>query len=132
MSQAVSPAKRANAKRMRRETTDAERALWSILRDRQLDGWKFRRQAPIGPYIADFLCYEARLIIEADGGQHSDNLYDANRDAWLKREGFAILRLWNNDLLTNPEGVASTILATLNTPPSPSRGEGSTDGASLG
>ena len=130
MRQIVSPVKRANAKKMRREPTDAERALWSILRNRQFGDWKFRRQVPIGPYIADFLCYEARLIIEADGGQHASSPYDANRDAWLKHEGFAILRFWNNDLLTNAEGVASTILTTLNT--SPSRGEGISDGAPLG
>jgi very-short-patch-repair endonuclease len=73
------------ARGLRREATDAERRLWSLLRNRQLGGFKFRRQVPIGPYIADFICFDRRLIIEADGGQHADSAYDEARDAWLRR-----------------------------------------------
>lgn len=115
------------AKRMRREPTDAERKLWGQLRAKRLNGWKFRRQQPIGNYIVDFVCLEARLIVEADGSQHTESSTDRRRDHVLSKEGFRILRLWNNDILTNPEGVATAILAALNTPlpnPSPARGEG--------
>lgn len=103
----------ANAKRMRREPTDAERALWRILRAKRLEAWKFKRQQPIPPYIVDFVCFAARLAVEADGGQHSDSLRDAVRDPWLEERGFRVLRFWNNDILTNPEGVATAILAAL-------------------
>lgn len=121
------------AKSLRREMTDAERKLWSILRSRQLDGAKFRRQQPIGPFIADFVCQEARLIIEADGSQHVNSDADTRRTAFLKGKGYRVLRFWNNDILQNLEGVAESILAALDTPhpaqpaaesPSPSRGEG--------
>jgi len=101
---------------MRTEPTDAERKLWALLRIRLLAGNKFRRQVPVGPYIADFLCYEARLIVEADGGQHGTTPYDEKRDAWLKAQGFRILRLWNNEILSNEEGVAQAILAALAAP----------------
>ena len=123
----------ARAREMRREPTPAERALWRMLRDRRLEDHKFRRQLRIEPYIVDFVCLERRLIIEADGGQHSENGYDERRDAFLKREGFEVLRLWNNDILTNSAGVFDTIFAALTTPhpsaasrlpPSPARGEG--------
>lgn len=116
------------AKSLRRDLTDTERKLWSILRNRQLDGAKFRRQQPIGPYIADFVCQERRLIVEADGGQHSESLSDARRTAFLEDGGF-----WNNDILNNLDGVAEVIAKALSTPhpaqavpesPSPSRGEG--------
>ncbi|HTG79518.1 MAG TPA: endonuclease domain-containing protein [Sphingomicrobium sp.] len=127
----------AKAKQLRREMTDAERKLWSVLRNSQL-GAKFRRQQPIGPYIADLVCQEARLIVEADGGQHADALSDARRTAFLQSKGYRVLRFWNNDVLQNLEGVAEAILAALLTPhpaqpaaesPSPSRGEGICDGA---
>jgi very-short-patch-repair endonuclease len=93
--------------------TDAEHALWRILRNRQFVQTKFRRQVPIGPYIADFVCYQARLIIEADGGQHSESRHDAVRDAWFAAQGFRVLRFWNNDILQNPEGVATAITMAL-------------------
>jgi very-short-patch-repair endonuclease len=121
------------AQRLRREMTNAERKLWSVLRNRQLDGAKFRRQQPIGPFIADFVCQEARLIVEADGGQHAQNDADVRRTAFLASKGYRVLRFWNNDILQNLEGVAESILAALATPhpaqplaesPSPSRGEG--------
>ena len=121
------------AQRLRRETTDAERKLWRALRNRQLDGAKFRRQQPIGPFIADFVCQERRLIIEADGGQHSESLNDARRTAFLESKGYRVLRFWNNDILRNVDGVAQIIATVLSTPhpaqaapesPSPSRGEG--------
>lgn len=97
------------ARRLRREMTAAERILWYQLRDRRLCGLKFRRQVPVGPYIADFLCPERRLIVEADGGGHGDSATDALRDAWLARHGFIVLRLWNSDILDNLPGVLTRI-----------------------
>jgi BirA family biotin operon repressor/biotin-[acetyl-CoA-carboxylase] ligase len=88
-----------------------------LLRAKRLNGWKFRRQAPIGPYRPDFVCHAAGLIVEADGGQHNETR-DGTRDAWLKSQGFRILRFWNNDILKNQEGVLITILsAPLKRPP---------------
>jgi very-short-patch-repair endonuclease len=101
------------ARELRRNSTDAERALWRVLRSRQLGRVKFRRQQPIGPYIADFVAFEYRLVIECDGGQHADSPHDAARDAWLERNGYRTLRFWNNDVLANPEGVAAVILAEV-------------------
>ena len=115
------------ARRMRKGSTDAERKLWSILRAKRLDGWKFKRQQQIDHYIADFICFEAHLIVEADGSQHAESPSDAARTAYLEGEGFHVLRFWNNDILTNSDGVATAILAALETPlpnPSPARGEG--------
>ena len=84
--------------------------LWSRLRRRQVDGHRFRRQVPIGPFVADFTCLEARLIVEVDGGQHNMRaLDDARRTAWLESQGFRVLRFWNNDVLTNLPGVPETI-----------------------
>ena len=105
---------------LRRESTDAEQRLWSILRNRQLNGFKFRRQVEIGGYIADFLCAERRLIIEVDGGQHTVEC-DARRTAFLESQGFQILRFWNDDVLKNLDGVWTTIAAALITPPHPTR-----------
>ena len=115
------------AKRMRREPTEAEAKLWSMLRAGRLGGLKFKRQEQLGDYIVDFVCFGSRLIIEADGSQHAENASDAARDAWLQAQGFRVTRFWNNDILENPEGVASVILDAaqprlLN--PSPARGEG--------
>jgi very-short-patch-repair endonuclease len=119
-SQFLSPAGRGASKErardLRRNQTDAEHKLWALLRSRSLAGYKFRRQVPVGSYIADFLCYEARLIVEADGGQHGATPYDRKRDAWLKAQGFRILRLWNNEILNNEEGALQTILAALASP----------------
>ena len=104
------------AQRLRREMTDAERKLWTILRARQLGGAKFRRQQSIGPFSADFVCQEARLIVEADGGQHAENVGDVRRTAFLESKGYRVLRFWNNDILQNLEGVAESVLGALSTP----------------
>jgi very-short-patch-repair endonuclease len=95
---------------MRAQPTDAERRLWSKLRFLQLEGLKFRRQAPIGAYIVDFVCFPMQLIIEVDGGQHAlDERRDARRTAWLESQGFRVLRFWNNEVLSNTEGILETI-----------------------
>jgi very-short-patch-repair endonuclease len=90
--------------------TDAERKSWYAPRDRRFSGLKFRRQVPIGHYIVDFVCFEHRLVIEVDGGQHADSLHDQRRDRWLAANNFRVLRFWNNEVLTNLEGVM-TVLA---------------------
>ena len=118
------------ARGMRRDQTDAERKLWLLLRDRRLADAKFRRQAPVGPYIADFICPRRKLIVEADGGQHVDNASDAERDRWLTKEGYAVIRYSNIDILNNPEGVLTDLLSRLQERPrffggSPSPGRGS-------
>ena len=116
------------ARGLRRNMTDAEQAVWYRLRNRALGGYRFRRQHDIGPYIADFVCFAQRLIIELDGGQHAGSSSDERRDISLKAQGFRVLRIWNNDLFTNEEGVAELILSALRSPPlpnpSPARGEG--------
>jgi very-short-patch-repair endonuclease len=101
-----------NARELRRKMTDAEHALWKELRKHGL-GWRFRRQFPVPPYIADFACVEARLIIEADGGQHARSSDDDLRDAELRRQGWRVLRFWNNEILANPQGVLRTIAEAL-------------------
>jgi very-short-patch-repair endonuclease len=119
---------RGRAKDMRSHLTDAEHRLWQILRAHRFAGYKFRRQVPIEFYIADFVCFARRLIVELDGGQHSENARDEKRDAYLESQGFRVLRIWNNDLFENEEGVAELILSALRSPPlpnpSPARGEG--------
>ncbi len=106
------------ARTLRRDATDAERALWAMLRESFPDR-RFRRQVPIGPYFADFLSHRARLVIEVDGGQHAEaQAYDARRTAFIEREGYRVLRLWNNDVLANPEGAHAAIANALG--PSPS------------
>ncbi len=97
------------ARAMRREATDAERKLWLLLRDRRLSGAKFRRQAPVGPYIADFICLRLKLIVEADGGQHIGSAHDFERDSWLAREGYLVARYSNIDILKNSEGVLTDL-----------------------
>jgi very-short-patch-repair endonuclease len=104
------------ARAMRRTPTEAERKLWHALRDRRMQSVKFRRQAPIGPYVADFLCVEYRLIVEADGSQHARRTNDATRDSWLACNGYKILRFWNHDILTAQESVLATIAATCGLP----------------
>ena len=106
-----------NAKAMRHVATDAEKKLWRLLRSRQLDSVKFRRQVPIGDYIVDFVCHERRLIVEADGGQHAENARDTARDRWLSDSGYRVLRFWNNDLLRNSTGVLEAILTELSSSP---------------
>jgi len=116
------------ARRLRRKMTDAERQLWQALRAKRFRGVGFRRQAPLGPYVADFVCHALKLVIEVDGGQHSGSERDAARDAWMAREGYMVLRFWNNEVLGNLEGVLDRIgreIATAPSPqPSPTRGEG--------
>ena len=115
------------AKRMRREPTEAEAKLWSMLRGQRLGGLKFKRQEQLGDYIVDFVCFGSPLIVEADGSQHAESASDAVRDSWLEGQGFRVLRFWNNDILKNPEGVARVILDAAQAPlpnPSPARGEG--------
>src|ERR1700683_906678 len=101
------------ARQLRQDSTDAERRLWSALRDRRLSGYRFRRQYPIGPFIVDFACTRERVIVEADGGQHSDSKTDGPRTAWLEDQGWRVIRLWNNEILLNPEGVIDAILRGL-------------------
>jgi len=104
------------ARRLRRDMTDAERKLWWHLRRIPIGHSHFRRQATIGPYFADFACHERRLIVEVDGGQHNlpkHVVSDGERSAYLRSQGYRILRFWNNDVLRNINGVMETILATL-------------------
>ncbi len=101
---------------LRRNQTDAEEALWARLRNRQLEGARFRRQHPIGPYIVDFVNLAAKLVIELDGGQHNVSPTaerDAERTAWLNSEGYRVLRFWNNDVLSNIDGVLEVIRSAL-------------------
>jgi very-short-patch-repair endonuclease len=98
---------------MRHEPADAEAAMWRLLRHRQLSAFKFRRQVPFNTYILDFVCFEKRLVIEIDGGQHGESRRDAARDAALSAEGFVIARYWNNDVLQRPTSVLEDILAKL-------------------
>jgi very-short-patch-repair endonuclease len=109
--QPVTPAKRNFARSMRRESTEAEDRLWHELRGRRLDNIKFRRQVPIGRFVADFLCTEARLIVEIDGSQHAESRHDQERDAELKARGFRVLRFWNDDVLKELDAVCDTIIA---------------------
>ncbi|MES2119413.1 MAG: endonuclease domain-containing protein [Pseudomonadota bacterium] len=104
---------------MRSDQTEAEHRLWQVLRAHRFAGYKFRRQVSIDFYIADFVCFAQRLIIELDGGQHAENARDRSRDAYLRSQGFRVLRFWNNDLFTNEEGVAEAILTALRSPPLP-------------
>ena len=104
------------ARRLRREQTDAEKALWAKLKNEQLDGMRFRRQQPIGPYIVDFVAFERRLIIEIDGGQHNDQevmTRDEDRAMWLRQRHYQVLRFWNNEVLMNLEGVLERIRGAL-------------------
>lgn len=101
------------ARALRVEGTDAEKVLWRLLRGRRLDGWKFRRQHPVPPYILDFACLELKIAVEADGGQHNGSLHDEQRAEFLAHLGWRVLRFWNNDILANPEGVAETIRVAL-------------------
>ncbi len=102
------------AKQLRHNSTDAERLLWSRLRTHRLNGYKFKRQAPLGPYIVDFACFEEKLVVELDGGQHAEAAgKDRQRDRWLEEQGFRVLRFWNNEVFGNLEGVLTRILEAL-------------------
>ena len=102
---------------MRSQPTDAERALWTILRAGRLGGLKFKRQVLVRHYIADFICFEEKLVVEVDGGQHSGSAADAERDSFFASEGFRTLRVWNTDVLTNRDGVARAILVAVGKDP---------------
>ena len=139
---------RQKAKQLRRNSTDAERKLWSYMRNRQLQSWKFRRQLPIGRFIVDFACTELRIIVEIDGGQHSEQIiYDLNRTKILQSKGYRVVRYWNNEVLENIEGVLEALTLTLSQrerelknsssqreespTPSPLRGEGRGEGKGI-
>jgi len=110
------------AKRLRHGMTDAERVLWREVRAHRFAGFKFKRQEPLGLYVVDFVCYEAKLIIELDGGQHANQQEaDAERTRWLESRGFRVVRFWNNDVLANTSGVMQEIEKSIKTiGPSPS------------
>lgn len=117
------------AQQLRNAATPAERRLWTHLNKRQLDGWKFSRQMPIGPFICDFLCRELSLVIEVDGGQHCDSASDEARTEYLERAGFRVVRYWNNDVRDNLEGVLESLRSTIKQahplpPPASGRGRG--------
>jgi very-short-patch-repair endonuclease len=118
---------RLRARQVRRNPTEVEWLLWQRLRFWQVGGFKFRRQQPLGDYIADFVCFEGRLIVEIDGGQHADQKdYDKKRDAWLRDQGFIVLRFGNSDVLQNMDGVLQVIRKNLTSTPflNPPQGEG--------
>ena len=101
---------------LRRRQTDAERALWAKLRNRQIGGVKFRRQQPVGPYVCDFVSFEKRLVVEIDGGQHNSGttrLGDAERTAWLRERGYRVVRFWNTDVVDNLDGVLEAIMEAV-------------------
>lgn len=102
------------ARELRRNETEVERRLWHVLRDRGIAGAKFRRQVPIGRYVADFACITNKLVIELDGGQHAENTQaDATRTRMLGARGFRVLRFWNNDVMENLDGIIETISAVI-------------------
>ena len=141
------PRLREFARVMRSHPTEAEAKCWALLRDRRLAEFKFRRQLPFGNFIADFVCVTAKLVIELDGSQHAESTLDVVRDAYFEKQGYRVLRVWNNEILRNPNAVLDTIcrLVMPDTPasaqptphpsrpaadpPSPSRGEGRHVGA---
>ena len=105
------------ARDLRKSATDTERLLWSRLRRRQMDGFKFRRQHSLGPYICDFACIEARVVVELDGSQHVEQSgYDFRRDSFLRSRGFRVLRFWNADILARTNAVLETIFEALRQP----------------
>ncbi|TAL28240.1 MAG: endonuclease domain-containing protein [Alphaproteobacteria bacterium] len=96
------------ARTLRRNSTEAETILWQVIRNNHA-GAKFRCHVPVGPYIADFLCHDLKLIVEVDGGQHCENEKDEIRTKYLNKLGFKVIRFWNNDVVDNPEDIASTL-----------------------
>ena len=105
------------SRQLRRDQTDTEKRLWARLRSRQLNGFKFRRQFVIGPFITDFCCFEHRLVVELDGGQHADkNTSDERRSAFLCSRGYAVLRFWDNAVMENIDGVLQQITDALGKP----------------
>ncbi|WP_379073187.1 endonuclease domain-containing protein [Mesorhizobium sp. UC22_110] len=110
MRQPVTPSHRGFARSMRADATKAENLLWQSLRNRRLDGLKFKRQVPLDGYILDFLCFEVKLIVEVDGSQHADSQADVVRDRHFEEQGFRILRFWNDEVEQNIDAVCSAIL----------------------
>jgi very-short-patch-repair endonuclease len=110
----------AKARRLRQTETDVEMRLWSDLRSRRLNGYKFARQIPFGPYVADFVCREQKLVVEVDGSQHAQPGLDQARDAFLHGHGYSVLRFWNDEVLREREAVLETILSALEGRLSPS------------
>ncbi len=105
------------ARHLRTNPTEAEKRLWTVLRRQQVEAHWFRRQAPIGRYIVDFVCLRRRLVVEIDGGQHATRgQAEAARTAWLESQGFRVLRFWNNDVLGNTNGVVEAIRQALREP----------------
>jgi very-short-patch-repair endonuclease len=107
------------AKRLRTNMTDAEQRLWYRLRAHRFQNLKFKRQAPIGPYIVDFICFDHKLIVELDGGQHAQNPRDKKRDAWLICEGYRVLRFWNDDVLKQTSAVLEEIAGAIESAATP-------------
>ena len=106
-----------SARELRNNPTDAERHFWHELKRRRIAGVKFRRQQPIGPFIVDFVCFERRLIVEVDGGQHAEQRQqDEQRTRWLEAQGYRVMRFWNNDVLANTEAVAQAVLDEVEKP----------------
>ncbi|WP_324187708.1 endonuclease domain-containing protein [Sphingopyxis solisilvae] len=101
------------ARKLRRHETEAEKKLWRVLRARQFLGLKFRRQSPVAGFVADFLCEELRIIVEADGGQHAESPSDERRTALLQAAGYHVIRYWNNDIMSNLEGVLEDLRGRL-------------------
>jgi very-short-patch-repair endonuclease len=102
------------ARHLRKNMTDTERFVWNRIRLRQLGGFRFRRQAPIGPYIADFVCFEAKLVLELDGGQHAVRVRaDAVRTAWLESQGFRVFRVWNFEVFQDWDAFAEVVCGLL-------------------
>ncbi len=120
MTTRISPLTTHNARSLRCNLTDAEKLLWQALRQKQLNGNRFRRQPPIGKYITDFACIEQKLLIELDGGQHQNQvIYDAQRTQFLETQGWCVLRFWNNEVLGNLSGVLAKITENLKVSPPP-------------
>ena len=108
------------AQKLRNNATDAEKRLWRNLSNRQLGGFKFSRQMPVGPFICDFMCRHAGLVVELDGGQHDSQAgRDEERTRFIESEGYWVIRFWNNEVTGNLEGMLSAILDALRTPPPP-------------
>jgi very-short-patch-repair endonuclease len=107
------PGTTSRARRLRQGDNEAEALLWLELKRRRLGGFKFTRQLPIGPYFADFACREASLVVEIDGSQHADNIYDRARDEFRHSRGYSVLRFWNTDVLNHRTSFCETILAVL-------------------
>jgi very-short-patch-repair endonuclease len=115
-------AKTRRSRTLRKDATGAEKKLWHRLRDRQIAGFKFVRQEPIGPFFADFVCRERKLIVEVDGGQHADSLSDERRTKWLASSGYKVVRFWNHEVDKKMEGVLEKLSELLLMPaPHPDR-----------